>query len=188
MRNKFRGFSYNSPLVLSFAFLSLAVLLLHFLSGGRSDRLLFSVYRSSLGDLLTYPRFFLHALGHGSWEHYISNMMMLLVIGPAMEEKYGSRRLFWGFLITAFITGLVQWIFFPSSAVFGASGIVFMLIVLSSLSGIRNGSVPLTLFFVLILYLGRELINGLTLNDSVSQLSHIVGGVCGACFGLIIKK
>ncbi len=188
MKFKFRGFSYNSPLILSFAFISLAVLLLSFLTGGRSTRLLFCVYRSSLGNLLTYPRFILHVLGHSSWEHYISNMMILLVIGPAMEEKYGSGMLFWGFIITAFITGLCQWIFFPSSAVLGASGIVFMLIVLSSLSGIRDGAIPLALLFVLILYLGKELLNGLTLNDSVSQLSHIIGGICGAVFGLLIRK
>lgn len=188
MKFKFKGFSYNSPLILSFAFISLAVLLLGFLTRDRSTRLLFCVYRSSLGNLFTYPRFFLHVLGHSSWEHYISNMMMLLVIGPAMEEKYGSRSLLWGFLITAFITGLSQWIFFPSSGILGASGIVFMLIVLSSLSGIRDGAIPLTLLFVLILYLGRELVNGLTLNDSVSQLAHIIGGICGAVFGLLIKK
>lgn len=188
MKFKFRGFSYNSPLILSFAFISLAVLLLGFLTGGRSTRLLFCVYRSSLGNFLTYPRFILHVFGHSSWEHYISNMMILLVIGPAMEEKYGSGMLFWGFIITAFITGLCQWIFFPSSAVLGASGIVFMLIVLSSLSGIRDGAIPLTLLFVLILYLGKELLNGLTLNDSVSQLSHIIGGICGAVFGLLIRK
>ena len=188
MKFKFRGFSYNSPLILSFAFISLAVLLLSFLTGGRSTRLLFCIYRSSLGNLLTYPRFILHVLGHSSWEHYISNMMILLVIGPAMEEKYGSGMLFWGFIITAFITGLCQWIFFPSSAVLGASGTVFMLIVLSSLSGIRDGAIPLTLLFVLILYLGKELLNGLTLNDSVSQLSHIIGGICGAVFGLLIRR
>lgn len=188
MKFKFKGFSYNSPLILSFAFISLAVLLLGFLTGGRSTRLLFCVYRSSLGNLFTYPRFILHVLGHSSWEHYISNMMLLLVIGPAMEEKYGSRALLWGFLITAFITGLSQWIFFPSSGILGASGIVFMLIVLSSLSGIRDGSIPLTLLFVLILYLGKELINGLTLNDSISQLAHIIGGICGAIFGLLIRK
>lgn len=47
---------YNAPVVLSFALISLAVLGLDALTGGWSTVKLFSVYRSSPSDLLTYPR------------------------------------------------------------------------------------------------------------------------------------
>ncbi|NLC73225.1 MAG: rhomboid family intramembrane serine protease [Ruminococcaceae bacterium] len=185
---KFRGITYNSPVILSFAVLSLAALLLSFVTGGISNRMFFSVYHSSLLDPFTYPRFFLHILGHSSWAHYINNMLMLLVIGPPMEEKYGSRSLTTAIIITAFITGVVQWIFFPGSGVLGASGIVFMLIVLSSLSGMKNGEIPLTLLLVLILYLGGELVSGVTVKDNISQLTHIIGGLCGAFLGFYLRK
>lgn len=184
---KLKGISYNSPVILSFAIVSLGVLLLSFVTGGASTTALFSVYRSSLADPLTYPRFFLHVLGHSGWSHYINNMLMLLVVGPPMEEKYGSRRLLLAIGVTALVTGLVQFIFFPSSAVLGASGIVFMLIVMSSLSGMKSGEVPLTLLLVLILYLGGEIVDGVTASDNISQITHIIGGLCGAVLGFVLK-
>ena len=176
---------YNAPVTLSFALLALAALLLSRATGGRSTRLLFSVYRAPLTDLLTYPRFFLHVLGHADYSHYISNMLLLLVVGPPMEEKYGSVRVLVFMVITAFATGLVQFIFFPGSALLGASGIVFMLIMLSSLSGMRDGAIPLTLIFVAVLYLGGEILDGLRSSDNISQLTHIIGGVGGTIFGFV---
>ena len=66
-------------------------------------------------------------------------MMMILVVGPPLEEKYGSRPLFWAIFLTALVSGMVHWLFFPGTALLGASGIVFMMIVMSSLSGMKNG-------------------------------------------------
>lgn len=179
---------YNSPVVLTFALLSFCTLLLDKLTGGWTTSHLFSVYRSSLADALTYPRFFLHVLGHAGYAHYIGNMMMILVIGPPMEEKYGSRSLFWAIVVTAFISGMIHWLFFPNTALLGASGIVFMLIVMSSLSGMKDGSIPITLILVLVLYIGQEVINGVTLRDNVSQITHIVGGLCGAGMGFVYRS
>ena len=179
---------YNSPVVLTFALLSLLVLWLHRWTGGRSTAALFSVYRSSLRDLLTYPRFVLHVLGHASYTHLLHNMMLILVVGPPLEEKYGSKPLLWAIVLTALVSGLVHWLFFPGTALMGASGIVFMMIVMSSLAGMREGCIPLTLVLVLVLYLGGEIIDGITLSDNVSQLTHILGGVCGAFLGLGLRR
>ena len=70
----------------------------------------------------------------------------------------------------------------------GASGIVFMLIVMASLSGLRRGELPLTLLLVLVLYLGGEVVDALTVQDSVSHLTHIVGGLCGAALGFSMSR
>ena len=177
---------YNSPVVLTFSLLCLGVLLLDWYAGDRYTTLLFSVYRSSLRDLLTYPRMVLHVLGHADYAHFISNITLLLVIGPPLEERYGSRRLFWCIAITALVSGLIQFIFFPGTALLGASGIVFMLILLASLSGMTGG-IPLTFLLVAVLYLGDEVYTAVTQTDSVSQLTHIVGGVCGAVLGLAMR-
>jgi len=178
---------YNSPVVLSFALLSLAALILGKLTNGATTLKYFSVYRSSLADFFTYPRFFLHVLGHSSYAHYIGNMMLILVVGPPLEEKYGSRSLLWAVAITALVSGLVQWLFFPHTALLGASGIVFMMIVMSSLSGMRDGSIPITLLLVLVLYVGKEVVDGVVLTDNVSQLTHVVGGICGAVLGMNMR-
>ena len=181
-----RRIQYNSPVVLTFALVSLAVLLIGALTEGASTAALFCVYRSPLTDPLTYPRLFLHVLGHADYAHYMGNMLLMLVVGPPLEEKYGSRSLLLAIVITAFVSGLVQWLCFPGQALLGASGIVFMLIVMASLSGMRSGAIPLTLIFVVIFYLGGEIVDGILRSDNISQLTHIVGGICGAVIGYVL--
>ncbi len=179
---------YNAPAILTFALLSLLTLPLGLLTGGWTTRNLFSVYRCSLLDPLAYLRFFGHVLGHSGLNHYVSNMLLLLLVGPALEEKYGSRTLVGCIAATALATGLVEFILFPGSALLGASGVVFMMIVLSSFTHTQRGTVPLTLILVVVLYLGGELVAGLTSVDNVSQLAHIVGGVCGMAFGFALAR
>ena len=60
---------YNSPVILTFFFLSLAALALGELTGGWTTFHLFSVYRSSLTDPLFYVRLVGHVLGHSGYAH-----------------------------------------------------------------------------------------------------------------------
>lgn len=179
---------FNAPVILSFALLSLLALVLGDLTNGATTYRYFSVYRSSLSDPLTYIRFFGHVLGHADYDHYMGNMLLLLLVGPGIEEKYGHRTTALCIAVTALVTGLVQFIFFPATALLGASGIVFMMIVLSSFTEMGKEGIPITLILVVVFYLGGELMDGLTALDNVSQLTHIVGGICGLVFGFTIKK
>ena len=179
---------FNAPATLTFALLALGALLLGQTFGSAVTMKYFCVYRASLADPLTYLRFFTHVLGHADYSHYMSNMLLLLLVGPPLEEKYGWKKMVWFMAATALVTGLVQFIFFPNSALLGASGIVFMMIVLSSLAGMREGEVPLTLVLVVLLYLGGEVVDAATARDSVSQLTHIVGGLCGAGLGFAMGR
>lgn len=183
MKKLFR-LQYNAPVTLTFALISLGALLLNDVTDGWTNTYLFSVWHSSLLDVLTYPRFFLHVLGHTDYSHYIANMMMILVLGPSLEERYGSKKILVAIVITAFATGLVHWLFFPGKMLLGASGVVFMMIVMASLAGMKNGYIPITLILVLVLYLGSEIVDAFTLKDNISQLTHIIGGVVGAFMGL----
>ena len=180
-------FSFNAPAVLCFALLSLGALGLSVLSGGASDRLVFSVYRSSFLSPLTYVRLLCHVMGHTSFSHYVSNMALILALGPIVEERYGSLRLLLMFAVTAVVSGLFH-MFLGSGALMGASGIVYMLIFLASTSGSRGGEIPLTLVAVAALYLTQEILGGLFSADNISHLSHIVGGICGAVMGLFWHK
>ena len=176
---------YNSPVILTFFLLSLAALVLNFVTGGWTNAHLFSVYQSSPASPLFYVRLFGHVLGHSGWEHFTGNMVLFLAIGPAMEEKYGSKVLLAGIALTALISGLLQCIFFPGTALLGASGIVFMLVMLSSLAGMKAGSIPLTLILVALLYLGNEVYAAIFVRDGVAHFMHLVGGACGTGFGFL---
>ena len=175
---------YNSPLILTFFLLSLAVFFLGQWTNGWTPMHLFCVYRSSLKDPLFYVRLFGHVLGHASWDHFLNNMLLLLVVGPPMEEKYGSLPLLKGILLTALISGILQCALFPRTALLGASGIVFMLIMLASLSGF-SGGIPVTMLLVAVLYLGQQVYDIIFVRDNVANFMHIVGGVCGTVFGYV---
>lgn len=179
---------YNSPVILTFALLSLGILVLNVLTAGYTNGLLFSVYRSSLRDPLTYVRIFGHVLGHTSFAHYFGNMTLFLVIGPIVEEKYGSGNLLMAIAMTAVVTGGLHCLISPGSALLGASGVVFMLILLSAFTGGKDGTVPLTLILVALIYLGKEIHGAIAVSDGISQLAHIAGGGCGILSGIVLRK
>lgn len=188
MRKDERKLEYNSPVVLTFFLVSLAALLLDRLTGGWTTLRLFSVYRCSLRDPLAFVRLLGHVLGHANGEHFLGNMMLFLVVGPPMEQIYGSRNLLISIAVTAFITGGLHCLLFPGAVLLGASGVVFMLVLLSSLSGMSEGHIPLTLILVAALYLIQQ-VGGILAGDSnVAYLMHIVGGICGTCIGFSLHN
>ena len=56
--------AFNSPAVLGFAAICLVAMVLNRLTGGESNRLLFSVYRAPLANPLTWLRMVCHVFGH----------------------------------------------------------------------------------------------------------------------------
>ena len=175
-------FQYNSVLILSLFFISLAALILKYITAGVSNDLLFSTYRSSLLSPLTYIRFFTHVLGHQDWKHFSNNYIYILLIGPIIEEKYGTENLFIMILITAAVIGIINYVI-GRQKIFGASGIVFMLIVLSSFTNLQVGKIPITFVLIFIFYIVNEIMDGVFKKDNVSQMGHLIGAICGCLFG-----
>ncbi|MBR4445372.1 MAG: rhomboid family intramembrane serine protease [Solobacterium sp.] len=179
--------TWNAPVILWFTLLSAIALLADFLTHGKANRLLFSVYRGSLSDPLFYLRLFTHVLGHASLSHYTGNMMLFLLVGPLLEEKYGSRRLLGIMALVALVTGIVHVLISANTMLLGASGIVFAFILLASVTGTRKG-IPLTMIIVAVIYISEQVYQGFTAADSISQLTHIIGGCIGAICGLFLKN
>lgn len=175
--------SYNAPVTLTFALLCLLALALNGLTGGWTTSHLFSVYRCSLADPLAFVRFFGHVLGHANLSHLVGNLGLMLVLGAGLEDRYGSFSVFWAIVFTALVSGLIHFVFFPGTALLGASGVVFMMILLSAFGSMKSGTIPLTLIFVFLFYLGGELWDAIFVQDDVSQLTHIIGGLCGTLIG-----
>lgn len=180
--------SFNSPVVLGFTLVCFAVMLLNIMTNGYTTNMLFSVYRSSLANPLTYLRFFGHVAGHASWEHFFGNITMLLVIGPMLEEKYGSANILFVILMTALVTGVANFVLFANVQLLGASGVVFAFILLSSFTGIEEGKIPLTFILVAVMYMGKQVYDGLFIKDNVSNLTHILGAVVGSVLGTVMNK
>lgn len=180
--------SFNSPVILGCVMICFAALILGAVTGGASTNALFSVYRSSLLSPLTYLRFIGHIFGHANWNHFMGNIMIILIVGPLLEEKYGSMNMLFVILSTAIVTGLVNYILFPRTQLLGASGVVFALILLSSFTSMKEGSIPLTFIMVAVIYMGQQVYEGIFLRDNVSNMTHVVGGVVGAGLGYVMSK
>ena len=179
---------FNSPMVLGLVALCFAATIAGILSGGRITRLLFMTYRAPLTDPLTYLRFFTHILGHGSWAHFLGNASYLLLLGPLLEEKYGSGRLVVVALLTAAVTGLVNYLFFPAVALCGSSGVVFAFILLASFTSFREGDIPLTFILVSVIFIGQQVYEGIVVQDNISNMAHIVGGLIGGVAGYQLNR
>lgn len=181
---------YNSPVILTFTFICTIILMLDNFLGGNVMPI-FTVYpHFDYTNVISYFRLFSHVMGHGNWEHLTSNFTFILLLGPILEEKYGSQSLLIMMFVTALITGLLN-VLFLSTALLGASGIVFMFIIMSSVVNVRSGEIPITFILVVALFLGKEVLSatqeatGLAAATNVSNFGHILGGICGSAFAFL---
>jgi len=176
---------YNAPVILTFTLLSTGILIINQVVGGFTEAFFVS-YPTFSGSILDFLRLFTHVAGHRNWLHLMSNFSFILLIGPVLEEKHRSGALLVMLMVTALVTGILNIIFF-STGLMGASGIVFMLILLSSFTNIRSGEIPLTFVLIVVLFLAKEFINAFA-EDNISQFAHIIGGICGSLFGFIFTR
>ena len=182
------GISFNSPVILGFAAVCVIAQILNMVTGGASNRAVFSVYGASLLDPLTWVRCVCHVFGHAGWDHLIGNLMYILILGPMIEEKYGAANTAVIIVATAAVTGIVSMIFFPRIMLLGASGVVFAFILIGSITAKEDRKIPVTFILVALLYIGQQVWQGITQQDSISQMSHIIGGITGSVLGFTLRN
>lgn len=175
--------TYNAPVVLTFTFAAVAVFLLCQLAPSLQPW--FAAW-PHLIDARSYAGLVTHILGHASWEHLIGNFMLILLIGPILEERHGSVPLLLMIVLTALVTGLAN-LALSQHALVGASGVAFMMILLASMANMRGGEIPLTFIAIALIYLGGEVVHSFR-SDGISHLAHLVGGAAGAAFGFLAAK
>ena len=78
-KNNFRIYM-NAPITMAFVAICILALGLSFLTNGASTMLVFSTYKSSFLNLMTYVRLICHVFGHSGVEHLVSNMLYILLL------------------------------------------------------------------------------------------------------------
>lgn len=170
--------TYNAPYTLTLTLICVAVHLM----GSQFTLSFFAVGNTfEYASPVHYFRLFSHALGHADWGHLVGNFSLILILGPILEEKYGAKNMVIMSLITAIVTGVIN-ILFLKTGLLGASGLVFMMIMLASFANFRSGTIPLTFILVLVFYVGNEVFQAFN-KDNVSHFAHILGGLSGSIFG-----
>ena len=180
--------TFNAPVTLTFSLICLVATSLGMLFGEKFTQLFFVTYHSSLSNPMTYVRLFTHVFGHGSWSHFLSNITYILLLGPLLEEKYGSTRILEVIGITAVVTGMVNYWLFPDAGLLGASGVVFAMILLASFTSFKAGEIPITFILVAVIFIGQQIYQGIFVQDQISNMAHIVGGIIGAVAGYFLNK
>jgi membrane associated rhomboid family serine protease len=178
---------YNAPTVLTYALVCTIVVIitLYFLPGfSRNWFMVPGKGNFSPSSLRNWITLLTHAAGHSGWAHLVGNFSLILLIGPMLEESYGSYVLLAMIVITALATGILNVILFQT-ALMGASGVVFMMILLASFTNFSQGEIPLTFILVLMLYLGDQFLKSFD-GGNISHFAHIAGGFCGSLFGFFI--
>ena len=177
-------FDYNSKVIITYLFICLGAWVLNKITNGWSNKTFFSSYRSSPLNPLTYVRMFTHCIGHKDFDHLVSNFLYILLVGPMIEEKYGSMNLIIMFLITSLVIAIYN-IIFSDCSVLGASGNVYMLIVLSSFANISEGKIPITVILIFIFFVLGEAKRTVTERKSKTYHDgHLIGALCGLLFGI----
>ena len=180
--------TFNAPVTLAMVLLCVIATLLGIITSGKSTQLLFMTYHSSLKNPMTYVRFLTHIFGHADWRHFIGNASYLLLLGPMLEENYGTKAILEVIGITAIFTSVLNYILFWNIGLCGASGVVFAFIVLASFTGFNEGEIPLTFILVVIIFIGQQVYAGIAVQDNISNMAHIVGGIVGAIVGYWLNK
>lgn len=176
---------YNAPVSLTLILLSSLVL---FLNTHVNNYLISDWFTAdgvisfNYSDPLSYLKFITHIFGHININHFMSNAIYLILLGPILEEKYNSKTLLALILATAIISSLINALL-VDTYMLGASGIVYLFIVLVSFTNIEKGEFPLSVVIVLAFYIYKEL----SREDSgaISVVTHTVGAAIGLLYGLI---
>jgi rhomboid protease GluP len=180
---------YNAPVVLNYSLIAVLVLFLNPFLGGELIPAWFIVPGKGhfdINSVISYVRLFSHIVGHGSWEHLLGNFAIILLVGPILEEKYGSFSLLFMILITALVTGVLNSLLF-NSALLGASGVAFMMILLAPFTNTKKGEIPITFILIIALYIIKEVFQSFQSNQ-IAEFAHIAGGICGSIFGFLRQK
>lgn len=197
MKTKKIRITYNAPWTLTFCLICALILVLDstVLSGKNIMQTIFCVPGSpkssmpfNLKSPFDYARIFLHIFGHENWSHFLGNFSFILLLGPLLEERYGTPSIILMSAVTALVTGVLNACFIPSPLM-GSSGIAFMMILLSSFTTIQKNEIPISFILIFLLYIGKEFINGasgIANAQNISTFAHIAGGICGSMFGFLV--
>jgi GlpG protein len=176
--------TFNSPFSLIYTLLSVAVFFIFIANGSHTE--FFTLNGTVQPEKIEwYAGIIGYAFGHANFPHLLGNFTTLLLIGPLVEHHYGTKKLILISLITIIVTAVIH-ILFWDHRLLGASGVVFMLIILSSLIPSKGKEIPLTFILIVLLFLGEEIYEAFK-PSNVSRFAHITGGLLGAVFGFYLN-
>jgi len=144
-----------------------------------------------VGNRFHFYQLITHQFLHGGINHLYSNMVILFIVGPSIERKYGTIKTLLGYLIFGIAGGLLQIFMFgnPYENMAGASGAVFGILTLFAIADnshyFRLRKIKMKYFAIFIIIM--ELFSLRTSNDGIGHWAHFGGILAGLIFYLTQK-
>lgn len=156
---------YDAPVTLSFVIISLLLFVFDtFILKQKLTGIFLASPTSAGGNLpfelknaLSYVRFIFYAFGGSNAIIYLSNLVFFLLLGPSVEEKYGSIVVGIMMAVSTLFAGVLNACFRPVSLQ-GATAIVFMMIFLNSFMTFNKKKIPLSFVVVFVLYIILQIV------------------------------
>jgi membrane associated rhomboid family serine protease len=132
-----------------------------------------------------------HIFAHADFMHVVSNMLILLIVGPDVERVLGKKE-FWKYFILSGIFSSGLYFLASSHPIIGASGAVFSVtsasIIINWKLQKESWSIRLRNTFFIFLIASELLDVILNTNDDVGHLAHIFGVTFGIIYFFILSK
>jgi GlpG protein len=127
----------------------------------------------------------LHIFGHSSWSHFLGNVVYIAMLGPSVEETFGSIPLMIMTLLSAVFIGIVSVIF--KNPCYGLSSIAYMWVILNTFQINNSKKIPLTSIILLVIFVLPEVIAMFVKSDNIGHQNHVLGAIFGLVFGIAAK-
>lgn len=204
MAKKKLSVSYDAPITLSFIFISTILFVLNkyvfkdllaqkaLICFGTAGNASFD-YSSPL----SYIRIIAHIFYAASWNQLLTNATFILLLGPVLEERYGSIVIGLTFFLSSLVSGVLAT--FSTTTLSGPSGIIFMLILLNTITSLEKKNLSLSSILIFVLYAAFTLYEGFQNNASmfsgnpfiifcksnISTLMNLIAGLVGSLAGFL---
>ena len=182
-------FSFDAPVTLSFVIISVILFILNNLvikSGALGGVL--SSPTAQAGSLpfivnqpVSYLRLFLYIFGAGEVSSYMTDILIILMLAPAMEERYGSVIIGIMIFVSALFSGVLN-ACFCTECLTGAVPVICMMIFLTAFMSFSNKTVPITFIATIIAFGYLAITSGLS---AVRLIICVAGGLCGSLFAFL---
>lgn len=197
-------FSYDAPVSITFVLVvSLAMILDYTVLRGWLTKNVFTCrgIRGAGGmpafdfkNGFDYLRLLTHIFGSAGWEDFLINTTIILLLGPAQEERYGSAM----FALMTVVSGITAGVLSVCAGVSlnGPGCIIFTLILLASITAFSRRTIEFSWILVFVLYTSFRMYASAPghgsavsfldfLKANVPTFINLVAGVAGSLFAFM---
>lgn len=127
----------------------------------------------------------LHIFGHSGWDHFLGNVIYIAMLGPSVEDKFGTIPLAIITILSALIIGTISVI--SNTPCYGLSSVAYMWVILNTFQSDESEGLPITSIILLFVFVLPEAIAIFTKTDNIAHQNHVLGAICGLGFGIATK-